>query len=170
MMRLSERRTELITPLCLIVLGVLGLGMAGCANKHIVRAAPPSVVTPPPDVAPMPQPETPQPTETKTEPPPAVAPAAPPVVPTKRASPPRPRTPPAETAEAAPPKPAPPQISPQLSPKDLETAKANTTSNITSAEKNLQLANGKQLNAAQKDLTGENQRLSRPGTRSHHGG
>lgn len=33
--------------------------------------------------------------------------------------------------------------------------KGNTTSNITTAEQNLQQANGKQLNAAQKDLTGK---------------
>ena len=50
------------------------------------------------------------------------------------------------------PKPAPLQISPQLSTKDLETAKANTTSNMMTADKNLQAAAGKQLNAAQKDL------------------
>ena len=48
---------------------------------------------------------------------------------------------------------APPQISPQLSARDLEATKKNTTANITIAEQNLQLANGKQLSAAQKDLT-----------------
>ncbi len=149
-------RTQFNTLLYAIVLGGLGLTMAGCANKHIVRAAPPSVVTPPPDVAgPMPQPEAPAPTETKSVPPPEATPTAPPLAPVKRPSPPRPRTAPTEAADPAPPKPAPPQISPQLSPKDLESAKNNTTANITMAEKNLQLANGKQLNAAQKDLTGK---------------
>ena len=39
-----------------------------------------------------------------------------------------------------------------LLPRSLEAAKSNTTSNITTAEKNLQAAAGKQLNAAQKDL------------------
>ena len=38
-------------------------------------------------------------------------------------------------------------------PRDLEATKKNTTANITTAEQNLQLANGKQLSAAQKDLT-----------------
>ena len=59
---------------------------------------------------------------------------------------------PPETADPAPPKPAPPQISPQLSAQDLAAAKTNTTSSITTAEKNLQAAAGKQLKAAQKDL------------------
>lgn len=145
------RKTELLALLCTITLGA-----AGCASKHIVRAAPPSVSTPPPDVTqPMPQPEAPPPAETTTEPPPEPAPSAPPLAPAKRPAPPRPRPAPAETAEPAPPKPAAPQISPQLSAKDLATAKSNTTSNITTAEKNLQLANGRQLNAAQKDLTGK---------------
>jgi hypothetical protein len=153
---LSERRTQLVKLLCAIALGSLGLVMSGCASKHIVSAAPPSVSEPPPDVAePMPPPATPPPTETETAPPLEPAPEVPPVAPVKRPQPPRPRPAPAETADPAPPKPAPPQISPQLSPRDLEVAKADTTKNITSAEKNLQLASGRQLNAAQKDLTGK---------------
>ncbi|MGA7795463.1 MAG: hypothetical protein WCA19_20685, partial [Candidatus Acidiferrales bacterium] len=60
---------------------------------------------------------------------------------------------PAETAESTPAKPAPPQISPQLSARDLDATKKSTTANITTAEHNLQLANGRQLSAAQKDLT-----------------
>jgi hypothetical protein len=91
--------------------------------------------------------------ETSTEPAPVPALPEPPPAPAKRPTPPRPRPAPAETAEPAPPKPAPPQISPQLSAKDLETAKANTTANITTSEKNLHQADGKALNAAQKDLT-----------------
>jgi hypothetical protein len=35
----------------------------------------------------------------------------------------------------------------------LAAARNSTTSNIATAEKNLQRANGRQLNAAQKDLT-----------------
>ena len=143
------RKIELLALLC-----VIALGAAGCASKHIVRAAPPSVSTPPPEVTvPMPQPATPPPAETKTEPPPEAAPPVPPLAPAKRPAPPRPRPAQTEAAEPAPPKPAAPQISPQLSPRDLEATKDNTTSNITTAEKNLQLANGRQLNAAQKDLT-----------------
>jgi outer membrane biosynthesis protein TonB len=128
--------------------------LAGCASKHIVRAAPPSVSTPPPEeTAPMPAPETPPPVTTTTEEP---APEMPTPVPTPAPGkkPPAPRRPaPTEAADPAPAKPAPPQISPQLSPKDLESTKKNTTANITTAEQNLQLANGKQLTAAQIDLT-----------------
>ncbi len=50
------------------------------------------------------------------------------------------------------PKPAPPQISPQLSAQDLAATKTITTKNMLTAEQNMQLASGKQLNAAQKDL------------------
>jgi hypothetical protein len=93
--------------------------------------------------------------ETKTEEPPpeAAPPEEPPPAPAKRPAP-RPRPAQPETADPAPPKPAPPQISPQLSPKDLAAAQSNTRSNIKTAEDNLQLASGKQpsLSAAQKDL------------------
>jgi hypothetical protein len=100
----------------------------------------------------MPQPTPPPPVETKTEEPPPEAPLpATPSLPAKRPAP-RPRPAQAETPDAAPPKPAPPQISPQLSAKDLAAAKSNTTSNMITADKNVQLANGRQLNAAQKDL------------------
>jgi hypothetical protein len=67
---------------------------------------------------------------------------------------PRPRPAPPETANMppAPPRPAPPQISPQLSSADLARAQRETSSDIRTAETNLQAANGKRLNAAQKDL------------------
>lgn len=137
----------------LALLSVLSVLTAGCASKHIVRAAPPSVSEPPPaETAPMPAPEAPPPVATTEEPAPEVpspALAAPP--PKKPAQPKRPAPP--ETAEAAPSKPAAPQLSPQLSPHDLEATKASTTQNITMAEQNLGLANGKQLSPAQKDLT-----------------
>ncbi|MGH9593268.1 MAG: hypothetical protein ACRD5L_09270, partial [Bryobacteraceae bacterium] len=64
----------------------------------------------------------------------------------------KPRPTPAE-AEPAQPKPAAPQISPQLSARELSAAKSRTTGNITTAEKNLQSANGRNLSPAQKDLT-----------------
>jgi hypothetical protein len=143
------RKPDLLALLCAV-----SMGLAGCATKHIVRAAPASVSTPPPEeTAPLPPPPPPPPVEATTEPAPEPAPASPPPEPAKRPPPPRPRPAPPEAAEPAPPKPAPPQISPQLSAKDLEAAKANTTANITTAEKNLHQADGKQLNAAQKDLT-----------------
>jgi hypothetical protein len=137
----------------LVLLCAVALGAAGCASKHIVRAAPPSVSTPPPDITePMPVPATPAPTNTEAEPPPAAPSAAPPLVPAKRPAPPRPRPSQADSGESAPPKTAPPQISPQLSAQDLAATKSNTTKNMLTAEQNLQLANGKPLNAAQKDL------------------
>jgi len=138
----------------LVLVCAAAAGLVGCANKHIVRAAPPSVSTPPPDIsAPMPQPETP-PVTTSAEPEPApeVPSPAPPPAPAKRPTQPK-RPAPTETAEPAPAKPAAPQISPQLSAQDLEATKKSTTSSITTAEQNLQFANGKQLSAAQKDLT-----------------
>jgi outer membrane biosynthesis protein TonB len=142
------RKIQLLALLCAV-----SAAMAGCANKHIVRAAPPSVSAPPPDdTSPMPLPETPPPVTTTEEPAPEVPSPAPPPVPGKRPAAPR-RPAPAETADPTPAKPAPPQISPQLSARDLEATKKSTTANITTAEHNLQLANGRQLSAAQKDLT-----------------
>jgi len=137
----------------LVILCVISAGLAGCASKHIVRAAPPSVSTPPPEEAsPMPPPETPPPVNTTEEPAPEVPSPALPPPPAKRPAPPR-RPAPTETADPTPAKPAAPQISPQLSARDLEATKKNTTTNITTAEQNMQLANGKQLSPAQKDLT-----------------
>lgn len=142
------RKIQLLALLCAV-----SAAMAGCANKHIVRAAPPSVSAPPPDdTSPMPLPETPPPVTTTEEPAPEVPSPAPPPVPGKRPAAPR-RPAPAETADPTPAKLAPPQISPQLSARDLEATKKSTTANITTAEHNLQLANGRQLSAAQKDLT-----------------
>ncbi|HWF13478.1 MAG TPA: hypothetical protein VG272_07065 [Candidatus Acidoferrales bacterium] len=142
------RKFKLLALLC-----SLSAVMAGCASKHIVRASPPSVSVPPPDeTAPMPAPTTPPPGPAVTEePPPEVESPMPPPVPGKRPAAPR-RPAPTESADSTPAKPAAPQISPQLSPRDLESTKKNTTANIMTAEQNLQLSNGRQLSAAQKDL------------------
>jgi outer membrane biosynthesis protein TonB len=142
------RKIQLLALLCAV-----SFGMAGCASKHIVRAAPPSVSTPPPDeTSPMPSPEAPPPVSTTEEPAPEVPSPAPPPSPGKRPAAPR-RPAQTETADPAPAKPAAPQISPQLSARELDATKKNTTANIMTAEQNLQLANGKQLSAAQNDLT-----------------
>ena len=142
------RKLKLFALLCLLT-----AVMAGCASKHIVRASPPSVSVPPPDeTAPMPAPMTPPPVTTVTEePPPEVETPLPPPVPAKRPAAPR-RPASTESADSTPAKPAAPQLSPQLSPRDLESTKKNTTANIMTAEQNLQLSNGRQLSAAQKDL------------------
>lgn len=144
------RKSQLLALLCL-----LAAGMAGCATKRIVRAAPPSVSSPPPgETSPMPSPETPPPVNTAEEPAPEVpSPAPPPALAKRPTAPRRPGPPETEVAEPAPAKPAAPQISPQLSASDLEATKRSTTKNITTAEQNLQVGNGKQLNEAQTDLT-----------------
>lgn len=143
------RKFKLLAVICAI-----SAGLAGCASKHIVSAAPPSVSIPPPDeTSPMPQPEAPPLVITVEEPAPEVPSPAPAPAPAKRTvAPRRPAQP--ETVEPPPAKPPePPQISPQISTRDLNSAKKNTTAHITTAEQNLQLASGKQLNEAQKDLT-----------------
>jgi hypothetical protein len=141
------RKTQLFALLCAVA-----VGLAGCASKHIVRAAPPSVSAPPPEVtSPMPSPEAPPPVSTTEEPAPEVPSPAPPPAPGKRPT--APRRPTSEAADPSPAKPAAPQISPQLSASDLDSIKRSTTKNIMNAEQNLQFANGKQLNPAQKDLT-----------------
>lgn len=126
-------------------------GLTGC-RRNIVRAAPPSVATPP-DTEPLPQP-------TVVNQQPAPPPAAPPEV----KSPPEPvpdvadqtrPKPPVETEAAAPkaePEPEPLQIAPELSAKAEANAVRTTTDDIRVAERNLQLAYGRQLNAAQNDL------------------
>ncbi|MGH9679187.1 MAG: hypothetical protein ACRD4Y_04495 [Candidatus Acidiferrales bacterium] len=140
------RKSEYLLLLCAVALGA-----GGCANRHIVRAAPASVSTPPPEISePMPVPESSPPPPKPVEAPPAEpAPTVPPMVPEKRPAPPRPRAP---QPEAPAPKLEAPQISPQLSPKDLEAAMASTKSSMMTADDNLQKAGGRQLNAAQKDL------------------
>lgn len=142
------RKFKIIALLC-----VACAGLSACNSKRIVRAAPPSVSPPPPDAsAPMPVPAPPPPVETTEEPAPEVPSPVPPPVASKRPSSPR-RPVTAEAADPAPAKPAPPQISPQLSPRDLQATKNATTGSLTVAEQNLQMANGRQLSAAQKDLT-----------------
>jgi hypothetical protein len=66
-------------------------------------------------------------------------------------SPPRPR--PAPPVEPPKPKePEAPQISPQLSAGQVAAAQRRTTDDIRIAERNLQVANGRSLNASQQDL------------------
>ena len=126
-------------------------GLAGC-RRNIVRAAPPSVASPP-QAEPFPQPtvvnQQPAP---ESAPPPDVKSQAQPVP--AVSAPPRPR-PPVEAEAAKPkaePEPQPPQIAPQLSAKDQDAAVRTTTDDIRVAERNLQLAYGRQLNASQNDL------------------
>jgi outer membrane biosynthesis protein TonB len=142
----------------LFAVGVAATMLAAGCSKHIVSAAPPSVIAPPPEersVAPA-EPAPPLAATPTPEPVPEPAAAEPAPEPARRPAP-RPRPAQAEIPDAqpTPPKPAPPQISPQLSAKDLEAARGRTTSQLKTAEENLQATNGKQLNAAQKDLVGK---------------
>lgn len=140
---------SLRTAIALLSLCALVLGTSGC-RKRIVQAAPPAVVAPP---VPEPKPET-KPEATKPETPPETAPVTPPPgtspVPPSKPAPLRPR--PAPPEPALPPKPAPPQISPRLTTEEQAAAERHTNEDISVAERNLQAAYGKQLNAAQLDL------------------
>ncbi len=128
---------------------------SGC-RKRTVMAAPPVIVTPTPEAT---QPAASAPAETKTAPAPETPPATTPAPP---AHPPKPAprktnpasntSPPPENPAPTQPKPAAPQISPQLSPGDQASYQRKTNENIAAAEKNLQQAYGRELNAAQHDL------------------
>jgi len=146
-MRLT--RNILVALLCLAA-----AGLSGC-RRNIVRAAPPSVTTPP-NTEPFPQPTVvnQQPAPAPAEPPELKSPAQPvPAV----AEQPRPRAPVEAEASApkAEPEPEPIQIAPQLSAKDQASAVRITTDDIRVAERNLQVAYGRQLNASQNDLVGK---------------
>jgi hypothetical protein len=132
------------------VLLLAAAGLSGC-RRNIVRAEPPSVASPP-DSEPFPQPTANQQPENPPAVPPEVASPAEPV-PTVGGQP-RPRAPvEVEAAKPKPePEPQPPQIAPQLSAKAQATAVRTTTDDIRVAERNLQTAYGRQLNASQSDL------------------
>jgi hypothetical protein len=130
----------------LVAVCVVCFGVAGC-QKKVAHAAPP-VINPPtvPEVIPA---------DTKPVPPPIVPPPAttsePPtlVVPPAKVEPPKPRP---ATQEPSAPKPDAPQIAPQLTPAEQAAAEKQARKDIDTAENNLQLAYGKQLNAGQHDL------------------
>ncbi len=133
---MPSRQTAIVLLLCVVTLSV-----SGC-KKRTVHAAPPAV-TPAPPAEPAPTSSTP--TENRPETPPETAPAPAPTPPPAKPAPVKPRPP-------DPPKPAPPQISPRLSPEEQAVAERRTSEDINAAERNLQVAYGKQLNASQHDL------------------
>jgi hypothetical protein len=141
---------------------VLSLTLGGCASKSVRAAAPinaPPVVTAadrPMNVAP--DTDAAPPVETVAAPPtlPATTAAPPQPVATSPAKPAPPRKPaeqPAAEAETETPHVPAPQISPQLSPGDQAAYERKTGDDISVAEKNLEQTSGKQLSAAQQDLT-----------------
>jgi len=124
-------------PAVILLLCILALVVSGC-KKRTVHAAPPAVNTAPPEepASPAAAPAEVKP-ETPSETPPAPATTPAPVAP---------------PAKPAPPRPVPPQISPQISPEEQAAAERRTYEDTRVAERNLQVAYGKQLNAAQHDL------------------
>jgi hypothetical protein len=127
--------------------------LAGC-GRHIVRAASPSVATPPPNPRPAATPSA----VASEEPiaPPEISEPAPELSPSAAVGPqpPRPRPAPVATEPEAPRKAevAAPQISPVLTPADQDRLTRVATDQIRTAEHNLQLAAGRRMNALQKDL------------------
>jgi hypothetical protein len=119
---------------------------AGC-HKQVAHASP-TVINPPvvpevtpADAKPVPPPSFPPPTTT-SEPPSLVVPPA-------KVEPPKPRP---ATPEPAAPKPDAPQIAPQLTPAEQAAAEKQAKKDIDTAESNLQIAYGRQLNTGQHDL------------------
>jgi hypothetical protein len=138
--------------IAVVLLALAAMTLGGCA-RNIVRAASPSVTMPPPReptprieasaAAPLAAPELPQPM-------PELAP-----LPTSEPQPPRPR-PVIAAADSEAPTPktevAAPQISPILSAADRQRLTRLTTDQVSTAERNMQLAAGRRLNAVQNDL------------------
>jgi hypothetical protein len=138
----------------------LAFAAAGCAHKTVHASAP--VPAPPaPAVAeaerPMtiaPDTDAVPPVEDTAAPPVVADDAAPPPAPVATARAPRkPAEPPVPgTATETASRPPAPQISPQLSQVDQASYERKTNEDVSAARKNLQAAQGKQLNAAQQDL------------------
>lgn len=157
-------RLALAKIVALLLVAGASILSAGCENKK-VQAAVPAPVAPVPSAG-LERPMTIAPDTTATPPQGPVSPPPPvsaessdqPPVAVPKTKPPRPPKPANSTeqqAESAPDQPAhppAPQISPQLSPGDQAAYQRRTTDDISAAEKNLQQASGKQLNAAQHDL------------------
>lgn len=145
----------------LALVGPLALGAAGCTHTNVHASAPVSApptsglsdaerpMTIAPDTNAVP------PVEATTAPPSVADDSTPESVsiPEAKAAPAL-RKPPEPVTEAAtaPARPPAPQISPQLSPGDQASYERRTAEDVSVAEKNLQSAQGKQLNAAQQDL------------------
>ena len=141
----------------------LALTAGGCAQNNVRAAAPAAA----PQVPSLSETERPMNTapdtdaappmeNTATAPPVVVASASPTIsIPAAKPIPAlrKPAEQPVTEAATEPPARAPaPQISPQLSPGDQASYERKTSEDLAVAEKNLQSANGKQLNAAQRDM------------------
>ena len=146
-----------------ILVGGIALAVMGCAQRK-VHAAAPVYSAPASSDAGRPMTTAPDTNATPPQEVAAVAPAIPsesssqtPVtIPSKNSSPAPPRPvveqPASEAAAEPSARPLAPQISPQLSPGDQASYQRKMNDDTAIAEKNLQDASGKQLNAAQQDL------------------
>jgi hypothetical protein len=160
---MPSRKTESAFLAALFLSG-LSFSVVGC-NGTTVKAAAPVAAAPAPSTADSkpitniaPDTDALPPVETVAPPPtPAAADAAPlPVEPAHTKPPPPPHRQPTESSSdnqaEQPVRTPPPQISPQLSPGDQASLRRSTGEDSSVAQKNLQQANGKVLNAAQHDL------------------
>jgi len=137
--------------------------LGGCAETKVRAAAPapaPSEAMRPMTIAPDTDATPPSDQVATTAPTiPASATAAPPPVTLPASKPPAPHKPVTEQSttdnEAPASHPPVPLITPQLSAGDQATYQRKTTDDLAIAESNLQQTDGKQLNAAQTDLTGK---------------
>ena len=156
-----KKESAILAALCLCG---LCFSAVGC-NHTSVKAAPPVAAAPAPSAADSkpitniaPDTDATPPVEAVAPPPaPAATAAAPlPVEPAHTKPPPPPHRQPSEasadTQAEQPARTPPPQISPQLSPGDQASLQHKTDEAAGIAQKNLQQANGKLLNAAQHDL------------------
>jgi type IV secretory pathway VirB10-like protein len=160
---MPSRKTESAF-LAALFLGGLSYSVVGCARTSVKAAAPvaaapaPSTADSKPITNIAPDTDALPPVEAVAPPPtPATADAAPlPVEPAHTKPPPPPHRQPTEassdTQAEQPARTPPPQISPQLSPGDQASLRRSTGEDASVAQKNLQQANGKVLNAAQSDL------------------
>src|SRR3984885_4162301 len=159
---MPSRKTESAL-LAAFFLSGLSFSVTGC-DRTTVKAAAPVTAAPAPSAADSkpitnvaPDPDALPPVEAVAPPPtPAATTAAPlPVEPAHTKPPPPPHRQPSEassdTQAEQPARTPPPQISPQLSPGDQATMRHSTGEDVIVAQKNLQQANGKGLNAAELD-------------------
>ncbi len=152
-------RSRLNTRAALIsFVAALSLVTTGCSQQRVQAASPAVAPLPPNAERPMNiAPDTnAAPPESPAPSPPSVAnSSAQPVeiVPSKPVAPPKPGSESPEAVSQPSAHPAAPQISPQISPGDQAAYERQTNDDVSVAEKNLDQTKGKQLSAAQRDLT-----------------
>jgi hypothetical protein len=136
---------------------VLAFFSAGCAHHHTVVLPPVTEAPQPTQPATIPPAEPSKPIETT----PPVTTTKPPVTQTQPQTP-SAKTPPADEPPkvdvapkkpaSQPPRPPAPQISPQISPADQAALEDQTNQYVRDTDKNLHLADGRDLNANQRDM------------------